>query len=205
MDDMSQTKARATFQPGVVEESAIPWDSYELLSRTIGAVTHNIEPPLAALMLSRYLDEATRLGFRKLSARPPWLRTILRNRGDAVLLELLRENWEYLGTSATVRELCHVASSTLHREKDQGAVIAYRPLGSGEFLFPLEQFGEAGTSDWARAVVEAVGNGGPSLHFLYSKRESLGGKSFAQTLRVPNLKSAAIEHLLKAVHALAAE
>lgn len=114
----------------------------------------------------------------------PGLRKILRRKGAELIARLLRQNREHLGTSKVVADRFRLAQSALHRARERGVAIAYRPLGSTEFLFPFEQFDVGGALHvWPRALVSAVGNGAPSLHFLYTKRLSLAGRSFAEALR----------------------
>jgi hypothetical protein len=119
-----------------------------------------------------------------LDAEGRGLRTILRQKGAEGVARLLRQNREHLGASKIVAERFGLAQSILHRARKRGVVIAHRPPGSTEYLFPFEQFGTGGAlRGWPRALVSAVGNGAPSLHFLYTKRLSLAGRSFAEALR----------------------
>ena len=207
LDAMSHTVAsRSISRAALVEAGDIPSESYDMLRRTIDAVTHQLTPSLRALMVAEYLGQTTRLEARKLSAHPGWLRMVLRKRGDALVVKLLKDNWEYTGNSASIREQFNIPTSTLHREKDAGHAIAYRPDETGDFLFPLEQFNTNGLQDWASEVVRAVGNGTPALHFLYTKREIMKGKSFAEALRENRSENAhVVELLLKATRRLAVE
>jgi len=203
---MSHIPAKSSRPLGSGKSPGIPAEPYERLQRTIDAVTYGIPSELRVLMVAEYLGEATQFEARKLSTRPAWLRTILRNRGGALVSKLLKDNWEHTGNSAAVREMFGIPPSSLHRFKDEGAVIAYRLDESGDFLFPLEQFIPNGIEDWAQVVVDAVGNGAPALHFLYTKRTSLDGRSFAEALREDGgTRDVLVKSLLKAAQRLAAE
>lgn len=178
---------------------------YGLLSRTIDAVTREWPPGWRSILVSQYLGRSTRNELRVLFARPEWLRAILLQQGHEVLTRLLKENWEHVGTSKIITELYGVPPSTLHRDKDRGAVIAYRPADTTEFLFPFEQFAAGGIRrDWAGALVSVVGNGAPALQFLYVKRRSLAGRSFAEALRAGDSEETNTI-LLSAIERLAAD
>lgn len=110
-----------------------------------------------------------------------------------------------MGTAKIIAERYSVAKSTLRRGRDQGAVIAYRAPKTTEFLYPFEQFASRGVRrDWPAALVSAVGNGAPALHFLYTKRKSMAGDSFAEVPRA--LESSEVNGvLLAAIEQLAAD
>lgn len=151
----------------------------------IDAAARFIAPKDTLSFLEIILDERIRQEFERLTAQPEWLRFHLHQKGDAILLRLLQANLDHLGSSSVVRDKFRVATSTLHREKDAGRVIAYRPGAQADFVFPLEQFAPDLIQKWPAAIIAAVGNGGPALHFLYVSREQLGHQSFAEALRHP--------------------
>jgi hypothetical protein len=141
-------------------------------------------PPSSVLpMLDELIHEQIQKELAHLSARPDWLRDQLVLRGDTITAELLVNNRDHVAGTAYVCETFGIPRSTLHREKDAGKVIAYRPRKDAEFVFPLEQFAEGGVLPWAADIVAAVDNGAPAIHFLYVRREQLGGVSFATALR----------------------
>jgi hypothetical protein len=122
---------------------------------------------------------------KSMTAKPEWLRGYLGRKGDVQVLGLLKLNGDHVGRSSTVREKYGIPPSTLHREKDTGKVIAFRPTKQDDFVFPLEQFGPDHVHEWPAIVIQAVGNGAPALHFLYVGRKQLGGESFAEAMREP--------------------
>ena len=161
----------------------VPKEFYELLCRTIEAVTHNLAPETKMLLLAKYQGDVTEGELKLLSAQPAWVRAVLRRRGATLVLNLIKENWAHMFSASAVRDIFGIPSSTLHRDKDGDRVIAFRVPGATEFLFPAEQFSPGEVDVWARDLISTVGNGAPALQFLYVKRPSLGGKSFAETLR----------------------
>lgn len=187
------------------DAAQFPASTYDRVSRTIDAVTSDLPPGMSSLILSEYVGRRAQEELEHLSRRPDWMRASLLRAGQDVLVRLAKENWEHAGTSATVRTRFGIATSTLHRAKDEGQVIAFRPSAEGEFMFPLEQFTQGEIEEWPEKVVAAVGNGGPSLHFLYTKRASLDGRSFADIFRQDTDRTEAIRLITEAAERLGAE
>lgn len=117
--------------------------------------------------------------------RPAWLRTQLENAGETDVLRMLKANADFVGPTAFIVDRFQIPRSTLHREKDAGRVIAYRPAADDEFVYPFEQFSQNGAQPWAAEIVKAVGNGSAAIHFLYVPRKSLDDESFAEAMRDP--------------------
>jgi hypothetical protein len=155
---------------------------YAKFRSAVESVAAFVSPGSVLPMLDELIHEQIQKELTQLSARPDWLRGQLSLRGDAITAELLVKNRDSVAGTAYVCETFGIPRSTLHREKDAGKVIAYRPRKDAEFVFPLEQFEKGGALPWAAEIVEAVGNGAPAIHFLYVPREQLGGVSFADTL-----------------------
>ncbi len=200
---MSQAAMKVSNVLEVQREPEVPEQTYTQLRNVINALIGGLPPRVRALLVSRYLGETTIEEYRNLNAQPAWLREVLRNSGDALVVRLLKENWEHTGTTAIVRATFGIPSSTLHREKDRGGVIAYRRSDKDDFVFPLEQFAEDIIHDWARELVNAVGNGAAALQFFYAKRASLGGRSFAEAFRAD--ADATVKPFRKSIRRLAAE
>jgi hypothetical protein len=158
---------------------------FEKFRGVIGALAEMFAQPLVLPMLNELLRDRVQKEYARLAAQPDWLRQHLELQGEVLLVQLLKANWEHLGGSAFVTRKFGIPRSTLHREKDAGTVIAFRPGKEDDFVFPLEQFEPGGIQGWADAVVRAVGNGAPALHFLYVPRKQLENESFAEALRTP--------------------
>lgn len=156
---------------------------YAKFRSAVESVAAFVSPTSVLPMLDELLHEQIQKELSQLSARPEWLRKQLGRRGDAITAELLGGNRDYVAGAAYVCETFGLPRSTLHREKDAGKVIAYRPNKSADFVFPLEQFEKGGVYPWAEGIVDAVGNGAPAIHFLYVPREQLEGLSFGSALR----------------------
>jgi hypothetical protein len=156
---------------------------YAKFRLAVESVAAFVSPGSVLPMLDELVHEQIQKDLAQLTARPDWLRGQLTLRGDAITAELLVNNRDHVAGTAYVCETFGIPKSTLHREKDEGKVIAYRPRRDAEFVFPLEQFEKGGAKPWAADIVNAISNGAPSIHFLYVPREQLGGVSFADTLR----------------------
>jgi len=156
---------------------------YAKFRLAVESVAAFVSPGSVLPMLDELIHEQIQKDLAQLTARPDWLRGQLNLRGDAITAELLVNNRDHVAGTAYVCETFGIPRSTLHREKDAGKVIAFRPGKEGEFVFPLEQFEKGGVLTWAADIVEAVGNGAPAIHFLYVPREQLGGQSFGAALR----------------------
>ncbi len=158
---------------------------YAKFRSAVESVAAFVSPGSVLPMLDELIHEQIQKDLAQLTARPDWLRGQLTLRGDAITAELLVSNRDHVAGTAYVCETFGIPRSTLHREKDAGKVIAYRPRKDAEFVFPLEQFAEGGVLPWAEDIVAALGNGAPAVHFLYVPREQLGGQSFGAALRDP--------------------
>jgi hypothetical protein len=200
---MSQATTGANILEPDSHQSEVPDAKYSELRVVLDSVIQALAPGLKMQVVSRYLGETTVDEYERLVLQPAWLRMALRAKGDALVVKLLKENWEHTGTTAIVRSIYGIPSSTLHREKDRGGVIAYRRSDKGDFVYPLEQFGEDTIHEWAGELVSAVGNGDAALQFLYVKRASLGGKGFAEAFRED--AAATVEPFRKSIRRLAAE
>jgi len=187
MDDMSQVvlTSRHTDLHHEVERKIAATPEYAKFRSAVESVAAFVSPGSVLPMLDELIHEQIQKDLAQLTARPDWLRGQLSLRGDAITAELLVNNRDNVAGTAYVCEAFGIPRSTLHREKDAGRVIAFRPGKEGEFVFPLEQFEKGGVLPWAADIVEAVGNGAPAVHFLYVPREQLGGQSFAAVLRDP--------------------
>lgn len=133
------------------------------------------------------------------------MRGLLRESGETLVLGLLKANRKHTGSSADVRQRFSISIFTLQQGRDADLVIAYCPPGEVDFIFPLEQFKRAGYHDWARAVIAAVGNGAPALHFIYTVRKSLAGLSFAEALRDGRQQRRVASELVEAANRLTVE
>lgn len=185
MDDMSQSvlspKSGTRSDDGAVSVAASP--EYAKFRSAVESVAAFVPQASVLPMLDELIHEQIQKELTQLSARPDWLRGQLNLRGDAITAELLVNNRDNVAGTAYVCETFGIPRSTLHREKDAGTVIAYRPRKDAEFVFPLEQFIEGGVQSWAADIVAAVGNGAPAIHSLYIPRKQLDGASLGTLLR----------------------
>ncbi len=185
MDHMSQVALtpRPADRQGAGGNQIAATPEYAKFRSAVESVAAFVSPGSVLPMLDELIHEQIQKELTQLSARPDWLRGQLSLRGDAITAELLVNNRDNVAGTAYVCETFGIPRSTLHREKDSGGLIAYRPRKDAEFVFPLEQFEKGGALPWAADIVEAVGNGAPAIHFLYVPREQLEGVSFAEALR----------------------
>jgi hypothetical protein len=183
----------------------IPDPTFERVSRLIEAATYDLSPERKMEVLMRVLQDLLDRESRVPESLSQLLRSALRARGQALLMRLLRENWEHIGSAATVRERFSIANSTLYRAKEKGSVIAFRPPDGSDFLFPLEQFSSNKIAPWAAEVVHAGKNGAPAICFLYVKRRQMRWRSFADGLRDPKQRKATVQKLLSAAQNVAAD
>jgi hypothetical protein len=198
---MSQTATERV--PAVVIEDPVEIKKYPEISRLFDALIETLTPGHKVDVVAKYLAQTSDDEYQMLLAKPVWSKMLLATRGDAIVIRLLKNNWEHVGTTAMVRMLFGIPSSTLHREKDQGGVIAYRRGIKGEYFYPLEQFAKDTIYEWAKELVNAVGNGAPALQFLYAERASLEGKSFADAFR--ENPAGTVEPFRKSIRRLIAE
>jgi len=136
----------------------------------------------------------------KESTGPKALRKVLELKGLNVLAKLLRNNRDSLADASTIVEKFGIAASTLHRKRGEGSIIAYRPNESIDFLYPMEQFENGAVRDWAKTVVDAVGNGGAAIHLLYVPRVDVRNRNVADLLReTPEVGARYLSGVLKSL------
>ncbi|AHF94140.1 hypothetical protein OPIT5_06350 [Opitutaceae bacterium TAV5] len=153
--------------------------------------------------LVQLLSSAVRQELHQTTSRPEWTKQVLRIQGDAAIAELVRENWEHMGQAATVQARFGIPGSTLHRLKDRGEVIAFRPAETDPFVFPLDQFEGRKPAPWAADIVKGLGNGAPALHFIFTPRGSLGNRSLMDLVRAKDPEAGTAIH--RALRRLTAE
>ena len=171
---------------------------FEKYRAAVFGVTDLIPATIRGPVLLDLLALAVKEEIRHAISEPAWIRGALEIQGQAVLAGLIKDNWRRIGTTSDVIEKFGFSNSNLHRLKDDGKVICYRPEGEQEFLFPLDQFDHRIVQAWAADVVAALGNGSGAFHFIFVPRTDLSNRSFMDLYREsPSDGEAAMREALK--------
>lgn len=173
---------QATLTGGPATETEVR-ENAEKYQGVIDSIATLIPVATRLPVLIRLLSAAADRALQGATSRPEWTKQLLRVQGDVVIAGLVRDNWDHIGNAASVQARFGIPGSTLHRFKDNGEVIAFRPAGKDSFVFPLDQFSGKKPAPWAAEIVKGLGNGAPALQFIFTPRTSLQNRCLMDLVR----------------------
>jgi len=176
--------------PLLENPEAIP--QYPLIHDMLESISTNVGPTTCFNIL---VDFSARLLEKEavLNAPKPNLRKLLDLKNQKVIGQIIADNQKSLVGSSTIQNLFKIPKSTLHHARETDRVIAYKPPGGSEYLYPVEQFDGDTIPKWPAALIKTLGNGEDALHFFYVPRIPLNGKSYATIMQTPAKRDSIIK------------
>ncbi len=79
-------------------------------------------------------------------------------------------------------QLLGVTDKAIYKSQKEGRILGYQEPGKRSYLFPVFQFDGAAVAPWVPELIEVLGPGFATLHFLTVKRKHLKGASHLNLL-----------------------
>jgi hypothetical protein len=85
-------------------------------------------------------------------------------------------------SAEAVAQLLGVTDKAIYKSQKEGRILGYQEPGKRSYLFPFFQFDGAAVAPWVPELIEILGPGFATLHFLTVKRKHLDGASHLDLL-----------------------
>jgi hypothetical protein len=78
-------------------------------------------------------------------------------------------------SAEAVAQLLGVTDKAIYKSQKEGRILGFQEPGKRSYLFPVFQFDGAAVAPWVPELIEILGPGFATLHFLTVKRKHLDG------------------------------